>query len=61
MNFEYLNDPEVWDKFCMTYEGILDKMDDFDLWYTVSSETPAPINTSLFLDRKRYRTLTASS
>lgn len=30
MVFEYMNDPEVWDKFCDTYEAIYERLGEFD-------------------------------
>lgn len=42
MNFSYLNNPEVWDMFCASYEGVYDKMGEFDEWYTVSNTKQTP-------------------
>ncbi|EON97113.1 putative bacteriodes thetaiotaomicron symbiotic protein [Phaeoacremonium minimum UCRPA7] len=36
MMFSYLNDATVWPKFCATYEGIYDKMGEFDEWYNLN-------------------------
>ncbi|KAL5345472.1 hypothetical protein ACLOAV_009845 [Pseudogymnoascus australis] len=33
MMFEYMRQPTVWHAFCATYEGIYDKMIEFDTWY----------------------------
>lgn len=30
MVFEYMNDPEVWEKFCDTYEAIYNRLGEFD-------------------------------
>lgn len=41
MMFEYMRQPTVWHAFCATYEGIYDKMIEFDTWYAkVSSISP---------------------
>lgn len=34
MNFYYMNHPEIWPKFCATYEGIYDRLGEFDTWYS---------------------------
>lgn len=33
MIFTYLNRAEVWDSFCSTYNGILDRLEEFDTYY----------------------------
>ncbi|KAI1340016.1 hypothetical protein F5Y15DRAFT_423445 [Xylariaceae sp. FL0016] len=34
MVFNYMNNVNIWDKFCRTFEGIYTHMDDFDSWYS---------------------------
>lgn len=34
MTFEYLRNAKIWNMFCATYEGIYNKMGEFDEWYT---------------------------
>ncbi|KAF5626368.1 glycosyl hydrolase family 18 [Fusarium tjaetaba] len=34
--FNYLNNQEVWDKYCAVYEAIYDHMGDFDTWYATN-------------------------
>ncbi|KFY47830.1 hypothetical protein V496_10420 [Pseudogymnoascus sp. VKM F-4515 (FW-2607)] len=36
MTFEYLRDPTIWGMFCATYEGIYNKMGEFDQWYALN-------------------------
>lgn len=44
MIFNYLNNPVIWNKFCATYEGLYDRMLEFDQWYMVSSViSPHPL------------------
>lgn len=33
MVFEYLNNKDVWSKFCATYEGVYFRLEEFDKWY----------------------------
>ncbi|CAM1509829.1 Fc.00g001640.m01.CDS01 [Cosmosporella sp. VM-42] len=37
MVFTYLDDKEVWEAFCGTYEAIYDLFGDFDTWYATNS------------------------
>ncbi|RBA18191.1 chitinase [Fusarium proliferatum] len=36
MIFNYLNNQQVWDKYCAVYEAIYDHMGDFDTWYATN-------------------------
>jgi chitinase len=33
MIFEYMNNPDVWEKFCDTYEAIYDRLGEFDNYH----------------------------
>ncbi|KAG5798604.1 hypothetical protein H9Q69_002344 [Fusarium xylarioides] len=37
MIFNYLNNQQVWDKYCAVYEAIYDHMGDFDTWYATNA------------------------
>ncbi|KAF4997450.1 hypothetical protein FGRMN_3814 [Fusarium graminum] len=37
--FNYMNNREVWAKFCVVYEAIYDHMGDFDTWYAAQTNT----------------------
>jgi hypothetical protein len=41
--FTYLNDDDVWDAFCGTYEGIYDLLGRFDTWYSTYSGNSAAL------------------
>ncbi|KAJ5566412.1 hypothetical protein N7535_008050 [Penicillium sp. DV-2018c] len=34
MVFEYMNHPDVWEKFCATYEAIYDRLGEFDEYHS---------------------------
>ncbi len=38
MLFTYLNNQEVWDAFCGTYETVYDHLGDFDDWYVQNGQ-----------------------
>lgn len=38
MVFNYMNDPDVWKKFCDTYEAIYDRLGEFDDFYENTGE-----------------------
>ncbi len=33
MAFTYLNEADVWDAFCATYEGIYDRLGEYNTWW----------------------------
>lgn len=40
MVFEYLNHPDIWKKFCDTYEALWEQMGNFDTFYATQSSAP---------------------
>ncbi|SCO15302.1 related to chitinase [Fusarium fujikuroi] len=39
MLFNYMNNKEIWAKFCVVYEAIYDHMGEFDTWYAAQTNT----------------------
>ncbi|KAF5676733.1 glycoside hydrolase family 18 [Fusarium denticulatum] len=37
--FNYMNNKEIWAKFCVVYEAIYDHMGEFDTWYAAQTNT----------------------
>ncbi|KAF9784244.1 hypothetical protein IL306_007712 [Fusarium sp. DS 682] len=40
MVFEYMNHPDIWKKFCDTYEALWEQMGNFDTFYATQSSAP---------------------
>lgn len=52
MTFSYLDNDEVWDAFCGTYEAIYDHFGTFDTWYAKNRKGDTDI--ALQLEWKNY-------
>lgn len=50
--FNYMNSQAIWDKFCLSYEGIYDRLGEFDTWYSLHGQGVAV--PSLQSEWKKY-------
>ncbi|EXL68538.1 hypothetical protein FOPG_15425 [Fusarium oxysporum f. sp. conglutinans race 2 54008] len=60
LTFSYMNNDTIWGMWCDTFVGVYDRLDDFDLWYTVNKGPNDP-DVTLAEEWGRYNRIVLDS